>query len=193
MNEMYAAFIKNIKRSVLFLLTLNRVAHLAKQTSEVVCHSTAAVFFLIIISSLKSCVPSHSWNYNERYVCGRCYYEQHIGSLGSCLECQTLWQWYHSKSDTCFLKLFVVAAWKSSGCKFGITAECSLHLWADRWVESRPCMQIAKPCRCRDPFLQNCWDSAPLRMCWQAQVQQTSTLRKNARRRKTHHYRGKIW
>lgn len=117
---MYAAFIKKIKIPLLFFLTLVRVEHLAKQTAEVVCQSTAAVFILIIIYLLKSCVPSHSWNYNERYLCGRWYYEQHIGSLGSCLGCQTLWQWYRSKSDTCFLRLCVIPAWKSSGWKFGI-------------------------------------------------------------------------
>lgn len=107
---MYAAFIKKIKISLLFFLTLIRVEHLAKQTSEVVCQSTATVFILIIISLLNSCVPSHSWNYNERYVCGRWLYKQHVFSLGSCMGHQTVWQLRCSKSDTFFLRLCVIPA-----------------------------------------------------------------------------------
>lgn len=53
-----------------FCPTLIRVEHLAKQTFEVVCQSTAAVFVLIIISLLEVCVPSHIWNYTERNIYG---------------------------------------------------------------------------------------------------------------------------
>lgn len=110
---------------------------------------SAAVFILIIISLLKSRVPSHSWNYNGRYVCRRWLYKQCVDSLGSCLGHETPWQWYSSRSGTCFLNLCVIPAWKSSECTFGIIgildpSHCChphmqhvvFHLWAGSWVQT---------------------------------------------------------
>lgn len=115
--------------------------------------------------------------------------------LASCLECQTLWQCYHSDSDTCFLRHFVTPAWKSSGYKFGITgildmlpSPCAGRSFSPvstqvNWIQTlhTACWAMKR----ERSFLRNYWDLLPWRMLCPAYVPGcTANLNLEERRRK---------
>lgn len=170
-----------------FCLTLIRVEHLAKQTFETVCQSTAAVFVLIIISLLEACVCSHIWNYTERYIYGSWHYKQDMGRSG-------ILSGSDSGSDITQIVMpvsCVTPARKSSRCKFGITgildvlpskcAGCSLSPMSRQvsWVHTLlGCAEV-------EILSPNYWDLVPWRMLCHTYVPRcTENLNLEKRRRK---------
>lgn len=173
-----------------FCLTLIRVEHLAKQTFEVVCQNTAAVFVLIIISLLDVCVCSYNWNYAE-------------GLWKQALQAGygQVWDpaWDVRLSNIVITQIVIHVSWgvvshlpgRAVGMNLGLLAfwmcchphvqDVVFHLQADRWVESRPCWAAQ---RWRS-FLQSYWDLVPWRMLCHSYVPRcTANLNFEKRRRK---------
>lgn len=133
-----------------FCLTLIRVEHLAKQTFEVVCQSTDAVFVLIIISLLEIYVCSCIWNYTEKLTLQRGYgrvwdpaWDQAgFGSVITQIVIPISWGIVsHLPGGAVGINLGLLAFWM---CCHPHVQDVVFQLWADRWVESRPCWALQR-------------------------------------------------
>lgn len=146
-NAMYAAFMKKIK-ILLFLSNINKSRALSQANiwdcvSEHSCSVCPDYYFL-----LEACVCSHIWNYTERYIYGSWHCKQDMGRSGILSG---------SDSGSDITQVVIPVSWgivshlprRAVGINLGLPAfwmcchphmqDVDFHLWADRWVESRPC------------------------------------------------------